>query len=276
MSNKRHLVLFPPLLLLLTAFAACGDDDAEDPSQTSSTSGAVTVFAASSLTDAFEEMADALGETRPGIELRFNFGGSQDLRTQLEQGAEADVFASANQKQMDAAVESGVAASDSVVFARNRLVIIVPADNPAGIGTLRDLAAPGTKIVLANPDVPVGQYCRDFLANAAADPAFGAGYGEDVGANVVSEETNVKQVVAKVQLGEVDAGCVYVTDVTDDVTSEVEMIDIPDGLNEIATYQLALTAEPANPAPAQAFVDFVMSDEGQTILQSYGFLPPES
>jgi molybdate transport system substrate-binding protein len=265
-------------------FTACGDDDDEETNGATSSpatstaaavSGEVTVFAAASLTAAFTEIGEAFQGANPDAGTTFNFAGSQDLRTQLEQGASADAFASADTKQMDSAVASGVAVADYTVFVHNRLVVIVPSDNPAGIETLENLANSGYKLVIANSDVPVGNYTRQFLDKASADPAFGADYKDKVLANVVSEESNVKQAVAKVQLGEADVGIVYSSDVTPDVSEGVTKIDIPDTLNVIASYPIALTTEPANSDAASAFIDFVLSDDGQAILVSYGFIPAE-
>jgi molybdate transport system substrate-binding protein len=135
------------------------------------------------------------------------------------------------------------------------------------------MANPGVKVVIANPDVPVGNYTRQLLTKASQDPEFGADYESDVLGNVVSEEANVRQVAAKVQLGEADAGVVYSSDVTAELAEDVTMIDIPDEFNQIAAYPIALTAEAANPEAAQAFIDFVLSDEGQEILVAHGFLP---
>jgi molybdate transport system substrate-binding protein len=277
----RPVVIFAITAIMALALTGCGDDDGEDSPRDASprateqgaVSGDITVFAASSLTEAFSEIGDAFEDAHSGTSVEFNFDGSQALRTQLEQGARADLFASANTSQMDMAVESGVVASDSEIFARNRLVVIVPKDNPGAIQSLQDLANPGIKLVLANEDVPVGAYSRRFLDKASADPAFGAGYRDDVLANLVSEESNVRQVAAKVQLGEADAAIVYTSDVTEDLAEDVATIEIPDALNEIATYPIALTAEPGSPSAAQAFIEFVLSEQGQAILVRHGFLP---
>ncbi|MEX0683438.1 MAG: molybdate ABC transporter substrate-binding protein [Dehalococcoidia bacterium] len=246
----------------LAIVAACGDDDA--PSCNGDSFVGFTVFAASSLTEAFEAIEEHHYSGCSPARLSYNFAGSQALRTQLEQGASASVFASANARQLDLARESGVVKGTPVVFARNRLVVIVPTRNKAGIEDLQDLANDGLKIIVAGEDVPAGEYTRQFLENASSDPAFGADYGEDVLANVVSEETNVRQVVARVELDEADAGIVYATDVTDAVT----MIEIPDELNEIAEYFVAAI----NGTDSSGFIDFVLSDEGQSILEDHGFM----
>jgi len=232
----------------------------------------VTVFAAASLTDAFNEVGDKFKQQHPGVTLEFNYAGSQQLRTQLEQGATADVFASANTKEMNNAIQSDLVISGTQqTFVRNRLAVIVPQDNPGGVNELKDLAKPGLKIVLAAPSVPVGGYALTALDKMNA--GFGATFSQTVLSNVVSYEDNVKQVVAKIQLGEGDAGIVYTSDVTPQVADELIRLDIPDQYNVLATYPIAaLKAAPQAELAAQ-FVDYVLSADGQAILQKWGFMP---
>ena len=235
----------------------------------------ITVFAASSLTDAFTEIGQRFeGETGAGV--TFNFGGSSGLRAQLEQGASGDVFASADTDQMSLAKASGVVGSEGTVFAHNKLVVIIPRDNPGGIRTLPDLARSGVKVVLADSTVPVGKYARAFLTAASGDPAYGSDYSEKVMANVVSNGSNVKEVASAVQLGEADAGVVYKTDVTTSLAADVTTIEIPDSVNQLATYPIAVTTEAGAKDVAQAFVDFALSSEGQDILISHGFIKATS
>lgn len=233
--------------------------------------GEVDIFAASSLTDAFNAVAEDLEAANPGLDIVFNFAGSQALVTQLSEGAPADVFASANTTQMNAAVDAGVIDGEPSIFAQNRLAIVVPSDNPAGITSLTDLGKDGVKLVLAAEDVPVGQYGRQAICNAGADAVtYGDGFVDSVGANIVSNETNVKNVLAKVQLGEADAGIVYVTDVTPDVAGDVTLIDIPDAVNIIAKYPIA-AVDGGDAQSAEAFISYLLSDDGQATLQSFGF-----
>lgn len=233
-------------------------------------SGKLTVFAAASLTDAFTQIGDSLKSANPDLEIEFNFAGSQALVTQLGQGAHAEVFASADTKQMGAAQDEKVIANDPIIFTHNRLTIIVPADNPGGIQTPADLAKSGLKIVFANEEVPVGRYTGQVLDLMSADPAFGADFRSKVEANIVSLEDNVKQVVTKVQLGEADAGIVYTSDVTPAVRGDVATVDIPDTLNVIAEYPIALVVD-GNAALGQAFIDAVLSEAGQQTLAANGF-----
>jgi molybdate transport system substrate-binding protein len=234
----------------------------------------LTVFAASSLTDAFWEMGQAFEAAHPDIQVTFNFAGSQQLALQIEQGAEADVFASADQRHMDKLVAAGAIASDApVVFARNRLVVIVPGDNPGRVEALKDLARPGLKLVLAGQQVPAGDYARQVLDKLSADPAYGPGYKDAVERNVVSNEENVRQVMAKVQLGEADAGIVYLSDLTSSSVLSLRQIDIPDRFNVTATYPIAVLKAAPHGNLARQFVQFVLAPEGQRILERWGFAP---
>jgi molybdate transport system substrate-binding protein len=228
------------------------------------------VFAAASLTDAFKEIGTAFELAHPGSRVTFNFAGSQTLQTQIEEGAPADVFASANTDQMQVLVADGMVASDAPeVFLKNQLVVILPPHNPAKVRSLRDLGRAGLKLDLAAPDVPVGSYARQTLAKMNA--SFGDGFQARVLANVVSEEDNVKQVVTKVQLGEADAGIVYTSDAM--AAPDVGTIPIPADLNVIAQYPIALLRHAGDPALAEGFVDYVLSGEGQALLAKWGFQP---
>lgn len=236
------------------------------------TEAVLTVFAAASLTDAFTAIGQDFEAANPGVTVAFNFAGSNQLATQIGEGAPADVFASANRTQMDAAVESGRIDADSpVIFVTNRLVVVVPADNPGNVESLQDLATPDTLIVLAAQEVPVGQYSLDFLDKASADPAFAESYREDVLANVASYEENVRSVLNKVSLGEADAGIVYTSDLVG--VEGVSSLEIPDELNVIAEYPIAALNDSAYGDTAAAFVDYVLSDAGQAVLANYGFGP---
>jgi molybdate transport system substrate-binding protein len=247
------------LAILTQASIACIDDGRET----------LTVFAAASLTDAFTELAEGFESDNPAVRVRFNFAGSPVLVTQLEHGAEADLLATADQDNMDAALARGVVADAGMAFARNRLAIIVPASNPGGVSSARDLAKDALKLVLAQASVPAGRYARQMLEN----PEFGGSFASDVLDNVVSEEPNVKAVVTKVQLGEADAGIVYVTDVTRDLAGEVEAIDLPEEFNVIATYPVAVTRGAKQPDLASAFIAYALAEAGQATLEEYGFIP---
>jgi molybdate transport system substrate-binding protein len=233
--------------------------------------GTLTVFAAASLTEPFTEIGKRLEAAYPGLKIIYNFGGSPALRTQLEQGARSDVFASADAVQMELAKKSGVVQGATPIFVKNRLVVIVPRDNPGQVTAFSDLAKPGLKLDLAAPTVPVGHYSRQALR--AASTAYGADFEARALRNVVSEEENVKQVVAKVQLGEADAGMVYVSDVTPKIGNNVLMVQIPDAYNQIATYPIALTQSVQNRPAAEVFIGLVLSAQGQALMQAHHFLP---
>ncbi|MFZ1769072.1 MAG: molybdate ABC transporter substrate-binding protein [Caldilinea sp.] len=234
----------------------------------------LTIFAAASLTDAFNEIGEVFVADHPNTELIFNFAGSNQLATQIGEGAPADVFASANLTQMNVAIESGRIITDAQrTFAHNRLVVVTPSDNPAGLTALQGLATPGVKIVFAAKEAPVGQYSLDFLEKADADGSLGADFKAAVTANVVSYEQNVRAVLAKVALGEADAGIVYQSDVAAGEQAAVGQIQIPDNLNTIADYPMAAVNDSPHLALAQAFVDTVLAPAGQQILTQYGFVP---
>lgn len=234
----------------------------------------LTVFAAASLTEAFTEIGQKFSAEHPGVTFTFNFAGSQELSQQLGQGAPADVFASANKKQMGVAIEAGrVADGTPKTFVQNRLVVIYPQDNPGGISQLQDLAKPGLKLIVAAQEVPVGQYTQDFLTKTVTDTAFSPTYMDEVLQNVVSYENNVRAVLTKVALGEGDAGVVYASDITGESADKVARLDIPDNLNTIASYPLAVVTDAAAPQQAQAFMDYVLGPVGQQVLSQFGFIP---
>jgi len=231
----------------------------------------LNVFAAASLTDAFTEIAKNFEAANPGVTVSFNFAGSQALRTQIEEGAPADVFASANKTEMDNLITGTLVAQDaSKVFLNNKLVIILPSDNSAAMEKLEDLAKPGIKLIIAAEEVPVGKYARQVLD--LMNGSFGSDFKDKVLANVVSNEDNVKQVVAKVQLGEGDAGIVYTSDAV--AAPDLKTIEIPAELNVIAKYPVAPLTKSAHAELATAFVNYVLSPDGQAVLQKWGFAPP--
>lgn len=228
------------------------------------------VFAAASLTEAFQEIGQTFQAEHPDVRVTFNFGGSQNLRAQLEQGARADVFASANEQEMAAAIAAALVTRDAPqIFLTNHLVVILPADNPGRVHALQDLARPKLLVILAAAEVPAGKYARQVLDNLAT--TYGADFKAKVFANVVSNEDNVKQVAAKIQLGEADAGIVYVSDAV--AAPELQTIQIPADANVRAQYPIAVLAAAPHPDLAAAFVATVLSAAGQAILKKWGFTP---
>ena len=255
---SRFPAVLGSLVLGLLVFSAAG-------------AAPVTVFAAASLTDALGEVGKAF-DASSGNTTTFQFAGSQALLAQLRQGARADVFASAGAAQFDPLLKSGEVL-DERIFARNRLVIIAPRGRSA-VKTLADLARPGVKLVVAGAGVPVGDYTRRMLAAVDAGKTFGADFSARALGNVVSEETSVRQVALKVQLGEADAGVVYASDVTPGLKGDVRTIGVPARFNQVASYPIGVLKEAASPEAARAFVRFLLSPQGQRILSKWGFLRP--
>ena len=236
---------------------------------------AITVFAAASLTDAFREIASEFESNRPDVEVRLNFAGSQRLRSQLELGARADVFASADDDQMLLAQEAGLISGSVHHFASTSMTVIVT-EQP-GIASLNQLANRGVKVVLAHGSVPAGVYARRLLRWLEAnDIGLGEDYAARVLANVVSEETSVKVVEQKVVLGEADAGIVYRPGaITALYSGSVLELPLPPGAEELrALYPIAALKDSASSELADEFIDFVLSREAKNILSSYGFDAP--
>lgn len=239
------------------ALSACGSSSGPTSIPLS---GTLNVFAAASLTDAFNALGASFHAANPDVTVRFNFAGSPTLVTQIENGAPADVFASADTTNMDKLKSDGFSATVTpAVFAHNQLEIVVAAGNPKGIHTLADLARPGIVYIAAGPTVPAGKYAAQILAKAG------------VSVTPKSLETDVKSVVGKIELGEADAGIVYITDVKA-AGAEVAGVEIPEVDNVVATYPITIVKGSANFAAANTFVAFVVSAEGQAKLKDFGFL----
>ena len=259
---KRNSISVVILIFLSVVIGACGPSPG--------TPVTLTVYAAASLTDAFTEIGRAFEAEHSGVSVVFNYGGSQNLRTQIEQGAPADVFASANPKEMDTLVRQRFVTEEAPqIFLTNQLVVILPQDNPAGITSLEDLAKPGLKLVFAAEEVPAGRYARQVLDNL--NSMFGTDYKDRVLANVVSNEDNIRQAVTKIQLGEADASIVYVSDAV--AAPELQRIEIPADVKVIAEYPIAPLAGSANSELADEFIAYILSPEGQATLEKWGFTP---
>jgi molybdate transport system substrate-binding protein len=246
------------LAVAALVLAGCGGGDDSGGGPGAAAPGEIKVFAAASLTAAFTEIGQRYTAANGGAKVTFNFAGSQALATQIQQGAPADVFASADLTNMDKVKDlTGTPRN----FASNLLQIVVEKGNPRNVQGLDDLANPDLKVVLAAPEVPAGKYAAEILGKAG------------VTVKAVSEEDNVKAVVTKVSLGEADAGIVYVTDVTAG-GDKVEGVAIPEDQNVLATYPIATVKASKAQDQAQAFVDLVLEAEGQQVLEGHGFLPP--
>jgi molybdate transport system substrate-binding protein len=249
------------LAIAALAGTACGGDDGASgsPSGPPAIRGTVTVLAAASLTDAFEELATAFEAEHPDVEVALTFDGSSALATQILEGVPADVFASADEVHLAKVVDGGAATGEVIPFATSSVQIAVPRGNPLGIDGLADLTA-GLRLALCAPEVPCGRYAAEAFAKAGLDvpPA--------------SAEENVRGVLTKVALGEADAGIVYRTDVR--ANADVEGVDLPVAHQVTAVYPATVLAEAPNPAAAAAFVDLLTSPPGQRILASHGFGSP--
>lgn len=231
------------------------------------------VFAAASLSESFTQLAEVFEKQNARLHVILNFAGSQQLALQIEQGARADVFASADERWMEKIRNLGLLASSPQVFAHNTLVVIVPRFNPARIEKLQDLARPGVKLVLAADSVPAGLYSREALEKLSHLTGFGPDYAPSVLKNQVSSEENVKEVLGKVQLGEADAGMVYYSDITPGNAERVRVLEIPEGANVLASYPIAPLKSASNPEAAGKFMGLVFSPLGQSILHDHQLTP---
>ncbi len=257
--NRPMLRALTASLLLLLPLTACGDSDSEAAGSDDGTT--LTVFAAASLTTTFEELGEQFEADHEGVEVTFNFGGSSDLVAQLQQGAPADVFASADTANMDKLTADDLQAGDPQIFATNTLEIAVPPGNPAGITSFADLAEPGVNVVVCAPEVPCG------AAAAKVEESSG------VTLSPVSEEQSVTDVLAKVTSGEADAGLVYVTDVKA-AGDEVEGVPFPESAEAVNSYPIVALADSEHADLAQEFCDLVLGDDGQAVLEEAGFAQP--
>lgn len=264
---KRQIIL--TLLILTILITACSNENQEK-----TTDNTLTVFAAASLTDAFTELAETFEAQHPGKSVSLNFAGSQQLAQQLDEGAPADLFASADMKQMQTAIDAGRINPDTTRgMVGNRLVIIFPPDNPGNIRQPLNLALPELDLLLAAEEVPAGNYSLEFLTKASDESVYGEGYKENVLSNVVSYEQNVRAVLNKILLGEADAGIVYTSDIYGLGPDDIGGINIPDPFNVSATYFIAPIEDSQQSELAEEFINFVLSAEGQDILSKYGFIP---
>ena len=260
--SRRLKILVCSMLLLLTA---CSGESGTT----------LRVLAASSLTEAFTSMAREFEYQNPGVKVNLDFGGSQRLRSQIEFGAKVDMFASADTRQVGILEAEGLIDGLPVYFAANRLVVIASVNG--AVDSIEDLSEPGTRLVMAEEDVPVGAYSRQLIANLAGDRAIGleSHFERDLMANLVSEEPNVKFVVQKVALNEVDAGIVYQTDVAAaQQIGSVLVIPIPTSANVKARYPMVILENALEGELAQSFLTFVLSAESQRLLAEHGFYSP--
>ncbi len=284
--KSRPAVLISVALLVLTACSSGGASPSASgvpsappsvaPASPSAAPSAdaveLTVFGAASLKGALETAKAAYETANPGTTLTLSTDSSSALETQIEQGAPADVFLSADATNPKKLVDAGLADGAAVTFAANELTIIVPADNPAAISTPADLAKTGVKVIAAGDEVPITKYATELVENLAKEAGYPANFVAAYSANIASKEDNVKAVVAKIELGEGDAGIVYVTDAK--ASTKVTTVGVPDSANVPATYDGVVVKASRNAAAAKAFLDWFAGPDGQAILGGLGFLPP--
>ena len=261
----------PPPPVATTTISAPTEAPTHAP-QRSYAAGELAVYAAASLKDAFGTIRADFERAHPGTSVVSSFDASTALRAQIEQGAPADVFASADMKNPQALADEGLTTGPPTPFAGNRLTIVVPSGNPGAIGSAYDLARPGIKIVAAGEEVPITKYAAQVVANLAAQPDAPCDFAASYAVNIVSREDNVRQVLAKIELGEGDAAIVYVTDAV--AAGSVETVVIPDAANVTATYGAVVIGGSPSQVLASDFMAELIGPTGQATLASFGFLPP--
>jgi molybdate transport system substrate-binding protein len=264
--RPRHPALAALLAILAIALAACSVASATPVAQVD-----LTIYGAASLKGVLEKARAAYEAAVPGTRLTISTDSSATLGAQIEQGAPADVFLSADMKNPQELVDGGFAAGDLVPFARSRLTVIVPVDNPAGLRTPADLAKAGVKVIAAGDHVPITAYANELVANLAKEAGYPADFAAAYAANVLSREDNAKALITKIELGEGDAGIAYVTDAI--ASTRVATIDVPDSARVEATYAGVVVKDSGNPAAAAAFLHWLAGPDGQAILAGFGFVP---
>jgi len=271
----RRAQVRPLLFLLAGALVACsGGQATTSPSPTTVATpppAALTIFAAASLAGALDQVKTAYEASNPGTTLTISTDSSAALETQIEQGAPADVFLSADATSPRRLVDAGMAAGSAVTFARNRLLIVVPHGNPGGITSPADLAKPGIRIIAAGDAVPITKYANQLVANLAKLSGYPADFAAKYAANIVTKVENVNAIVAQIQLGQGDAAIVYVTDAK---AVPLDTYGVPDEANVLATYAGVVVKASSAPVAARAFLDWLAGRDGQDVLATFGFMPP--
>ena len=282
--KSGRAVLPSVLLFVLTACSRAGASPSPSaaPSVAPTTAASVstgpsaepvelTIYGAASLKGPLEAAKAAYETTKPGATVTLSTGSSAALETQIEQGAPADVFLSADTTNPKKLVDAGLADGAAVTFAGNKLTVIVPTANPADITSPKDLARSGVKFIAAGDEVPITKYATQLVDSLAKEAGYRADFAAKYTANIASKEEDVKSVVAKIEIGEGDAGIVYVTDAK--ASTKVTTVDVPPSANVPATYAGVVVKASKNAAAAKAFLDWFAGPDGQAILSSFGFLP---
>jgi molybdate transport system substrate-binding protein len=276
--NARSAIVTSVLVVVLTGCSSAGAapsaGTAASVVPSAAAGGELVIYAAASLKGALDHAESAYETANAGTTLTISTDSSSALETQIEQGAPADVFLSADATNPQKLVDKGLTDGDPVTFATNKLTIVVPSANPAGVTSPMDLAKSGIKVIAAGDEVPITKYATQLVDNLAEEAGYPADFTAAYGRNVVSKEDNVKAIVAKIELGEGDAGIVYVTDAK--AADKVTPIDVPDSANVPATYDGVVVKASRNVAGAKAFLAWFAGPDGQAILSDLGFLPPAS
>lgn len=262
--KARALIVAVAAAAALTLAGCSGASGTSTPTATSTPDtlkGTVVVLAAASLTEVYGQLATQFEKLHPNVTITESFGGSSALAAQIVQGAPADLFATANEATMKTVTDGGLAAETPIVYATNVLTLVVPPSNPANVTTLADLADPAVKVALCDKTVPCGSAAISLLA------------AENLKVTPVTLESDVKAVLTKVEVDEVDAGLVYVTDAKT-AGSKVKQIAVPDAANVINRYPIALMSGSSNPKAAKAFENYILSSTGLAALKAAGFGTP--
>ncbi len=267
-----RIVPFLAIVAMLASACSSGSGAPLASAPASRAPASLTIYAAASLKGAMDKAKTAYEAAHPGMTLTISTDSSSALETQIEQGAPADVFLSADTTNPRKLVDKGLASGATVTFAGNKLTVIVPTGNPGGVTTPADLAKSGLKVIAAGDAVPITKYAMQLVANLASESGYPADFAARYTANIASQEDNVKTVVTKIELGEGDAAIVYVTDAR--ASTKVKPIDIPPSANIPATYAGVVVKTSKNQDAAHAFLAWFAGSDGQAILASLGFLLP--
>lgn len=257
---KRFLATAAGASAVALALSACGSSSTDSPAEGDAESSTLTVFAAASLTDTFEQLADRFSDDHDEVDVQLSFAGSSDLVTQVQEGAPADVIATADEQTMQQLVDAGDVATEPLTFVSNTLVVAVPAGNPQGIDELDDLAQPDLDVVVCAPQVPCGAATTTVEQSAGVD------------LQPVSEEPAVTDVLGKIANGQADAGLVYRTDAAG--SDAVDAVEFPASTDAVNLYPIAPVAGTDHPELSQQFIEFVLSDDAQDVFADAGFAAP--
>jgi molybdate transport system substrate-binding protein len=260
------------LIVGLLLGTACGGSRGTE-AKNNPVNGQLTIYAAASLVEAFSQIGEEFEAARPSVKVVISFAGSQQIAQQVSQGAPGDLFASADVRQMENVINSGMVEPGSQrEFIHNQLVVILPEDNPGQVYEFGDLARPSLEIIIAAEEVPVGAYSMQMLERANQQPGLGSEFKAKVQGNVVSYEENVRAVLTKIVLGEAEAGIVYMSDIDGIPEAELQVIPIPEEINISASYYIAPLVDSPNKQLAEDFISLVLSPNGQEILSDHGFV----